>query len=127
MGSHLLQDFSREYNHAYCTGCSLSFSSSYKYKYIFDRRSRYVSIHYILCFRIHCYCGLAYIALCSNGDVRLVGEHDSLLSGRLEICFNNQWGSVCATTQQPWTQNNAAVVCKQLGHSDTGQYNYNAA
>lgn len=59
---------------------------------------------------------------CNNGDIRLTSG-DSL-SGRVEVCFNNQWGSVCAGPSMPWTENNAAVVCKQLGYSKKGESTY---
>ena len=34
------------------------------------------------------------LAPCSNGDVRLVGGSIPN-EGRVEICIENQWGSVC--------------------------------
>ena len=36
------------------------------------------------------------------------------LSGRVEICIDNLWGTVCDTS---WSVNDAMVVCRQLGHS----------
>ena len=32
--------------------------------------------------------------------------------GRVEICRDNVWGTVCSDT---WTKENTLVVCKQLG------------
>ncbi len=34
------------------------------------------------------------------------------LTGRVDICFNNEWGTVC---NQMWDDTDAGVVCRQLG------------
>ena len=57
--------------------------------------------------------------VCVHGDLRLVGGSDSL-EGRLEICYFNQWGTIC---DDSWTTNEARVACKQLGYSDTSKKN----
>ena len=45
---------------------------------------------------------------CTGGILRLEGS-----GGRLEICIESQWISVCVND---WTDSAASVVCKQLGY-----------
>ncbi|XP_047656907.1 deleted in malignant brain tumors 1 protein-like isoform X4 [Tachysurus fulvidraco] len=47
---------------------------------------------------------------CSDG-IRLTGGN-SFCSGRLEIMYNDQWGTVC---DDYWDLNDAEVVCRQIG------------
>lgn len=54
---------------------------------------------------------------CMDGAVRLVGGENSTL-GRLELCINNAWGSVC---DEMFGTNEAKVVCRQLGFSSDGE------
>ena len=54
---------------------------------------------------------------CTTGDIRLQGGANSL-TGRVEICNNRIWGTVC---DDSWGAADARVVCRQLQHSDIGE------
>ena len=60
---------------------------------------------------------LFYIVSCTNGDIRLIGSSYNPLVGRVEVCVNQTWGTICDNT---WDNNDATVVCRQLGYSDQG-------
>ena len=54
--------------------------------------------------------------LCDNGDIRLVGGSNRY-EGRVEVCWNETWGTVCDGF---WSANDGNVACRQLGFLDTG-------
>ena len=54
---------------------------------------------------------------CTHGDLRLAGGETSS-EGRLEICFNSVWGTVC---DDFWGAPDAQVACAQLGYTRTGK------
>ena len=54
---------------------------------------------------------------CLEGAVRLA-DGANFTEGRVEICFNNEWGTVC---DQMWDTTDSSVVCKQLGLATTSK------
>ena len=50
---------------------------------------------------------------CTQGAVRLRDGAKSL-EGRLEICYDEEWGTIC---DDMWSINDASVACRQLGFS----------
>ena len=53
---------------------------------------------------------------CSAGDVRLAGSenisfHGPNLQGRIELCLNNAWGTIC---NDSFGSEEVTVVCNQI-------------
>ena len=57
-------------------------------------------------------------ANCTTGGVRLVGG-ETELEGRVEVCVNNAWGTVCDST---FSMDESAIICNQTGLPHTGSY-----
>ncbi|WP_411023527.1 scavenger receptor cysteine-rich domain-containing protein, partial [Salmonella sp. s51228] len=48
-----------------------------------------------------------------QGDIRLIGNSEAN-TGTLQVYYNGVWGYVC---DDYWGNNDATVVCRQLGYS----------
>ena len=55
-----------------------------------------------------------------DGELRLVGG-PSNREGRVEMCYRRVWGAV---SDLEWDNQDAAVICRQLGFEPSGTYNY---
>ena len=62
--------------------------------------------------------------ICEDGALRLDGSAATAMSGRVEICFNETWGTVCDSF---WSVNDGRVTCRQLGFSRLGTVFYTAS
>ena len=59
----------------------------------------------------------ALLGQCTQGGIRLQGG--TTTQGRVEICNNNVWGTVC---DDFWGAADAQVACRQLGFGATGKH-----
>ena len=57
-----------------------------------------------------CQASFTRSANCSDGDIRLMNG-STVLEGRVEICINNAWGTVCDRT---FSEDEANVICGQV-------------
>ena len=58
-----------------------------------------------------------FIACSTDWELRLVNGGSSL-EGRVEVCLNGVWGTICDTS---WDDEDGGVACSQLGYSRRGK------
>ena len=63
------------------------------------------------------------VEACPEGDIRLRGAN-SASGGRVEICVEQSWTTVCDVF---WDNQDASVLCGQLGFSPYGNNTYKLA
>ena len=82
------------------------------------------SVYHVSCITMHIYMvpslylqqSLVYCTVCTNGSIRLRNGSTSM-NGRVELCLNGDWGTVC---DDGWNTVDANVACGQLGYSRSG-------
>ena len=57
---------------------------------------------------------------CNHGAVRLAGMNSNGSNGRVEVCANETWGTICDGS---WGDADAGVVCAALGFSRFSMFN----
>ena len=63
-------------------------------------------------------------SVCQDGELRIGNAEEYIVGskltvgGRLEMCYQDVWGTVC---DDGWTIITAIIACKQLGHKMEGK------
>ena len=51
---------------------------------------------------------------CNESDIQLV-DGSNAFEGRVEVCVDEQWSTVCSLSLPGWGRREAEVVCRQSG------------
>ena len=63
---------------------------------------------------------VVYLTGCTHGSIRLRGGSTSM-NGRVEVCLNGDWGTVC---DDGWSTIDGNIACRQLGFSNSSRTFY---
>ena len=86
------------------------------YKHLFNTIIYFFEFHlYVLLIYVFSIASTT-IRSCTHGELRLVGG-PNIRQGRLEICVNKAWGSVCSSG---FFDEDAAVACAQMNFEREG-------
>ena len=59
--------------------------------------------------------GYTHSGQCEGNAIRLVGDRNNKFEGRVEVCQDGEWKTVC---NRGWGNEEAQVVCRQLGFAE---------
>ena len=96
-----------------CSVVAYQLSNLLTYYSFFHRRATLSAVYGIICQG-----NATSETECIPGDAKLVGG-SKVNEGRVEVCIDGFWGTVC---EEGWDDEDASVICQQLGLSATGNY-----
>ena len=70
------------------------------------------------------YSNIAVHESCSSEDTIRLTQFTNNTMGRLEVCSEGRWGSICGNLPGQITDNVAIVACRQLNYAASGIYRH---